>query len=83
LKNYKNCKFKPLIACDDKNTPILYLILPPPLHLILLGPVNHIISSLKEKYPMLVKVLDVLHIQRSKYHGKNLRAISVVKYCKI
>ena len=64
-----NCQ--PLISSDDLNTPILYVIPPPPLHLILLGPVNHIICNLKLVYPKLVKVLNDLHIQNSKYQGKN------------
>ena len=71
LKDYKNCENIPLIFCDNPDTPILYVIPPPPLHLILLGPVNHIINHLKLRYSEIVNILDSLHIQRSKYHGKN------------
>ena len=70
LKEFKNCENVPLISCDDPDTPILYVIPPPPLHLILLGPVNHIINHLKQRYSQIVNILDTLHIQRSKYHGK-------------
>lgn len=70
LKKYKNCEFVPLVGSNDPDTPILYQIPPPPLHTILLGPVNHIIESLAKKYPGIVKVLEKLHIQKAKYHGK-------------
>ena len=71
LKEFKNCENLPLISCNDPDTPILYVIPPPPLHLVLLEPVNHIISHLKLEFPELVNILQNLHIQRSKYHGKN------------
>ena len=45
---------------------------PPPLHTILIGPVNHIIDSLKQHYPSLETRLESLHIKRSNYHGKKL-----------
>jgi hypothetical protein len=62
LKDFKNCEFQPLISNVDPDTPILYSIPPPPLHTILLGPVNHIISHMIKKYPGLVNIIEKLHI---------------------
>ena len=44
----------------------------PPLHTILLGPVNHIIDNLKLLYPELENILKFLHIVNSNYHTGNL-----------
>ena len=71
LKEYFNCESKPLLTCDDENTPILYQIPPPPLHTILLGPVNHIVQHLLIHYPNLVNILHDLSIQKANYHGKS------------
>ena len=70
LKNYKNVEYKPLIEANE-DTPIIQIIPPPPLHLLLLGPVNDIIKKLQELYPPIIKIIEKLHIQRSKYQGKN------------
>ena len=45
---------------------------PPPLHLILLGPVNHVLNALDNYYPCISERLDKLFIQKSKYHGQSL-----------
>ena len=37
LKEFKNCEFPPLVTVPDPDTPVLFIIPPPPLHLILLG----------------------------------------------
>ena len=79
LKNCKNYEYEPLIT-HNKNTPILYVIPPPPLHLILLGPVNDIINNFKKYYPKLNNILCDLHIQQSKYHGRKFEGNL---YCKI
>ena len=47
----------PLICYDNPYTPLLYVILPPPLHLILLGPVNHIINHLKHRWNEIVNMI--------------------------
>ena len=70
LKNYKNVEYKPLIEADE-DTPIIELVPPPPLHLLLLGPVNDIIKKLQQLHPPILKEIEKLHIQRSKYQGKN------------
>ena len=70
LKKYKNCNFLPLITSAEE-TPILYLIPPPPLHTLLLSPVNDVMKKLQSLYPNVVQILDNLHIQRSQYHGRN------------
>ena len=70
LKNYKNVEYKPLIEADE-DTPIIELVPPPPLHLLLLGPVNDIIKKLQQLHPPILKHIEKLHIQRSKYQGKN------------
>ena len=70
LKNFKNCEFVPLFGSEDPDTPVLFKIPPPPLHTILLGPVNHIIDSLKKQHPSLTKILEKLNIQKAKYHGQ-------------
>ena len=70
LKNYKNVEYKPLIEADE-DTPIIELVPPPPLHLLLLGPVNDIIKKLQQLHPPILKLIEKLHIQRSKYQGKN------------
>ena len=65
-----NCEFDPLIDgnCED---PIIKVIPPPPLHTILLGPVNHIFKELKKRFPKILQIVSELHIQRAKYHGRN------------
>ena len=70
LKNYMNCENDPLLG-GDKDKPIINYIPPPPLHTILLGPVNHVVRELEKRYPKILKTLSKLHIQRSKYHGKS------------
>ena len=45
-------------CAPELDTPVLYVILPPPLHLILLGLVNHIMSHLKAEYPKIVNKLN-------------------------
>ena len=70
LKKYMNCEFDPLIN-GDEDDPIIKIIPPPPLHTVLLGPVNHIFKELKRRYPRILKTIAKLHIQRAKYHGRN------------
>ena len=70
LKNYMNCENDPLLG-GDKDKPIINYIPPPPLHTILLSPVNHVVRELEKRYPKILKTLSKLHIQRSKYHGKS------------
>ena len=65
-----NCEHEPLMN-GDEDDPILKVIPPPPLHTVLLGPVNHIFKELKRRYPKILKTISNLHIQRSKYHGRN------------
>ena len=68
LKKYRNCEFEPLLS-DINDEKILTLIPPPPLHTILLGPVNLIIDHLRKYYPEIKNFLRGLHILPSKYHG--------------
>ena len=70
LKSYMNCEYEPLIN-GDENDPILKTVPPPPLHTILLGPVNHVFKELSRRYPKILKTIHNLRIQRSKYHGRN------------
>ena len=68
LKNYMNCEYIPLVN-GDPNDPIIKTIPPPPLHTVLLGPVNHVFKALEKKYPQILQTISKLHIQKSKYHG--------------
>ena len=68
MEKYRNCEFEPLLS-DINDEKILTLIPPPPLHTILLGPVNLIIDHLKKYYPEVQNSLRGLHILPSKYHG--------------
>ena len=61
LKNYKNVEYKPLIETNE-DTPIIQIIPPPPLHLLLLGPINDVIKKLQELHPPIVKQIEKLHI---------------------
>ena len=70
LKKYMNCEFEPLINGDPED-PIIKTVPPPPLHTVLLGPVNHLMKELIKRYPTILKTLSNLHIQRSKYHGRS------------
>ena len=70
LKKYMNCEFEPLINGDPED-PIIKTVPPPPLHTVLLGPVNHLMKELMKRYPKILKTLSNLHIQRSKYHGRS------------
>ena len=47
-----------------------------------IGPVNDIIKSLKVRYPGIIKILEQLHIQRSKYHGCNFEGNQCKKIIK-
>ena len=73
LKEYKNCENDPLVSTDDPSTPIIVKVPPPPLHTILLGPVNHIIKHLSLHYMDVESVLKAapLYIIPSNYHGKS------------
>ena len=70
LKNYMNCEFEPLINSDPED-PIIKTVPPPPLHTVLLGPVNHVMKELMKRSSKILKTLSNLHIQRSKYHGRS------------
>ena len=70
LKNYMNCEFEPLINSDPED-PIVKTVPPPPLHTVLLGPVNHVMKELMKRSSKILKTLSNLHIQRSKYHGRS------------
>jgi hypothetical protein len=70
LKEHMNCEFDPLINGNPENS-IIKVIHPPALHTILLGPVNHVFKELKKRFPKILKLVSSLHIQRSKYHGRN------------
>ena len=84
LKFFKNVEHKPLIEANE-DTPIIQLIPPPPLHLLLLGPINDIMRKLQELHPPIIKTIEKLHIQRSKYQGKNFEGRysrkTFVMYC--
>ena len=69
FKKYFNCEYDPLII-GDIDEDVIIKVQPLPLHTLLLGPVNHIMKSLRKKYPGLKKKVDDLHIQKSKYFGK-------------
>ena len=70
LKYHMNCENIPILD-GDPDDPIYLTIPPPPLHTILLGPVNHVFKELRKRHPVIMKTIDNLHIQQSKYHGKN------------
>ena len=69
LKKYMNCENDPLLN-GDHGDQIIKIVPPPPLHTILLGPVNHVFKELKKVYPNIMGKVSKLHIQRSKYHGR-------------
>ena len=50
-KNFKSCLFKPLVLHKDQNVPILQQYPPDPLHIVLLGPVNDVLSLIEKKFP--------------------------------
>lgn len=70
LKDYMNCENVPLINGDPED-PIFKTIPPPPLHTVLLGPVNHVFKELSKRHPRILKTVSSLHIQRSQYHGRS------------
>ena len=70
LKRFMNCEYEPLIN-GIEDDPIIKTIPPPPLHTILLGPVNHVFKELLKRYKPILKKVSSLQIQRSKYHGRN------------
>ena len=70
MKEHMNCENDPLVNANPDD-PIIKTIPPPALHTILLGPVNHVFKELQKRYPKILKKISKLHIQRSKYHGRN------------
>jgi hypothetical protein len=76
LKEHMNCEHESLIA-GNEDDPVYLTAPPPPLHTILLGPVNHILKALQKVHPRIFKRLSELSIQRSKYHGKNPEGIYI------
>ena len=66
LKNYFNVEFHPLL--EDKNSLVLFLLPPPPLHLLLLGQGNK-----------LWETLENICIQR---FGKNIQNNPLMKFVK-
>ena len=77
-----NCEHEPLINGDPEES-VIKTIPPPPLHTILLGPVNHIMKELFKRRPNMLKTISALHIQRSKYHGRNFEGKHKSKYMQI
>ena len=78
-----NCEFEPLINEDDEDPinkddedPINKTIPPPPLHTVLLGPVNHLFKQLLKTYPKILKISSKLCSQRPKYDGRNFEGKS-------
>jgi len=47
-----------------------------------LGPVNHIVSHLKKLCPSIITTIEELHIQPSKYNGKQYESIQCRKVLK-
>ena len=54
LKDFMNCESDPLIN-GDPDCPIIKIIPPPPLHTVLLGPVNHIFKEFEKRYPKILE----------------------------
>ena len=70
LKYYFNVRNLPLIG-EKKNMKVILLIPPPPLHLIRLGPTNHLLEELRLLCPeILMEFCRKIHIVRSGYHGR-------------
>ena len=65
--NYEN---DPLIN-GAPNDPIIKIVHPPPLHTVLLGPVNHIYKELQNRFPEIDNTISKMNIQKSSYHGQN------------
>ena len=59
LKEHMNCEHEPLVNGEDDD-PILKTVPPPPLHTILLGPVNHVFKELARRYPKIMKTVSRL-----------------------
>ena len=79
LKNCKNYEYEPLIT-HNKNTPILYVIPPPPLHLISLGPVNDMINNFKKILSKTVQYFilftySTVQISQPKFEGNQCHKI--------
>ena len=53
LKQHMNCEFETLIKGDDED-PIIKTIPPPPIHTMLLGPVNHLFKQLLKRHPKIL-----------------------------
>ena len=64
-----NCEYEPILG-GNQDDPVIKTIPPPPLHTVLLGPVNHVIKQLNRRFSKILKNISNLHIQRAKYHGK-------------
>ena len=54
LKDFMNCESDPLIN-GDPDCPIIKIIPPPPLHIVLLGTVNHIFKEFEKRYPKILE----------------------------
>ena len=68
-----NCEFEPLINGDDEDPTIKTI---PPLHTVLLGPVNHSFKQLLKRYPKVLKTVSKHCSQRPKYDGRNFEGKS-------
>ena len=62
-----------IVQTDDCNTPLIVKIMPPPLHTVLLVPVNHVIDNLRKYYPAVDNMLENLYIKLSNYHLKKYK----------
>ena len=80
LKQYMNCENAPLIN-GDPDDPIILTVPPPPLHTILLGPVNHVFKELMKRHKKILKTTSDLHIQRAKYHGRKFEGKTLENIC--
>ena len=69
LQEYNNVEHEALVSFDN-DTKILLKIPPPPLHVCLLGPVNHIIQQMEKVFPAIKDRISKLRVVRERYQGK-------------
>ena len=90
LKNYFNVEFHPLL--EDKNSLVLFLLPPPPLHLLLLGQGNKLWETLEKiciqrfgkniQNNPLMKFAKKINVVKAPFHGKTFNGNEINKIFK-
>ena len=74
-----NCENIPILD-GDPDDPLYLTIPPPPLHTILLGPVNHVFKELRKRHPVIMKTIKTFMFSNQSTKERILKVINVEQF---